>query len=276
MSEQVGGSTGPLSRPGDVVGMPKLVIHYPTDAEAVAALLPPGLDPCGEPEVRLSVYCVPVHGEPEHGISTRIPARFGGTEGGYCLGIGIDQESAIFISRETNGQPKFPCTVRFHRLGDEVQADATHQGTRFFSYQGRPAGGSGRPGGGTTVRDGEETTEHEWWIKASPAVGGGPGYDLQPMVVQVSTTGIRVHTEPLEGELVLRDSDWDPYTALLPRRGPARAELVTMRPTGRAICVAGTLDPDGFAPFADTIGGSRWPGLRGAPRRPPSPPGGAQ
>lgn len=266
------GATPPMSRPGDVIGMPKLVVHYPTDPDAIAALLPPGLEPCGDPLVRLSVYCVPVHGEPEHGISTRIPARFDGVDGGYCLGIGIDQESAIFVSRETNGQPKFPCTVRFHRLGDEVRADATHQGTTFFSYRGRPSDAA--PGDG--VAAGAETTEHEWWIKVSPAVGGEPGYDLPPRVVRVSTTGIRVHTEPLEGELVLRDSDWDPYTTLLPRRGPARAELVTMRPTGRSMCVAGTLDPDAFTPFLDTIGGSRWPGERGAPRRSPAPPGGAR
>ena len=73
--------------------------------------------------------------------------------------------------------------------------------------------------------------------------------------------------EPLAGELVLHPSPWDPYTELLPMTGPATAELVTARHTAREITVAGTLDPDGFAPFADTIGGSRWPGERGGPRR---------
>ena len=255
-------------RPGDVVGLPKLVLRYPTDAAAIAALLPPGLDPCGEPVVQINVYCVPVHGEPEHGISTKLPARFGEVEGSYCLGIGIDQESAVFVSRETNGQPKFPCTVRYFRIGDEVHADATHQGTTFLSYRGTPTG--------TVEPDGAEVSEHEWWIKSSRAVGGEPGYDLEPLVVQVTTTGVRTHTELLDGELVLRDSDWDPYTALLPMRGPASAELVTTRHTGRTITTAGALDPDAFWPYADTIGGSRWPGERGAPRRPPAAPGGVR
>ena len=41
------------------------------------------------------------------------------------------------------------------------------------------------------------------------------GYDYPPHVVEVRTTGVRTHVEKLAGELVLRDSDWDPYTALL-------------------------------------------------------------
>jgi acetoacetate decarboxylase len=260
--------TTPTARPGDVIGWPKLVLRYPTDPGAIAALLPPGLEPCGEPVVQVNVYCVPVHGEPEHGISTKVPARYGDVEGAYCLGIGIDQESAIFVSQETNGQPKFPCEVRYFRLGEQVHASATHQGTTFLSFSGTATG--------TVEPDGAELTEHEWWIKVSRAVGGGPGYDLPPTVVQVTTSGVRTHTEVLDGTLELRDSDWDPYTTLLPMRGPATAELVTTRHTGRSIGAAGPLDPDAFAPFADTIGGSRWPGDRGAPRRPPAAPGGAR
>lgn len=260
--------------PGDVSGWPKLVLRYPTDPAAIAALLPPGLEPCGEPLVQLNVYCVPVHGEPELGISTKVPARHDGTDGAYCLGIGIDQESAIFVSRETNGQPKFPCELRYFRLGEQVHASATHQGTTFMSFRGTPAtAAAGGPAG--EASPGEAITEHEWWIKYSRAVGGGEGYDLEPLVVQVTTTGVRTEVVALEGELVLRDSDWDPYTALLPQLGPVEAQLVSTRHTGRSIGVAGSLDPDSFLPFADTIGGSRWPGDRGAPRRPPAAPGGA-
>lgn len=258
-----------MTGPGDVIGLPKLVLRYPTDAGAIAALLPPGLEPCGEPVVQVNVYCVPVQGEPEHGISTKIPASFGGTEGSYCLGIGIDQESAVFVSRETNGQPKFPCAVSYWRIGDRVHASAEHQGTTYLAYDGTSAGVE-------EIADAPEVAEHEWWIKCSRAVGGGEGFDLPPMVVDVRTSGVRVRTERLDGDLVLRDSDWDPYTALLPPRGPATAELVWTRHTGRDISVAGKLDPDAFGPYADTIGGSRWPGDRGAPRRPPAPFGGTR
>jgi acetoacetate decarboxylase len=255
-----------MHRAGEVAGWPKLVVRYPTDRGAIEALLPPGFRSWGEPEVQVGVYCVPVHGEPEYGISTKVPANFGGVDGWYSLGIGIDQESAIFISRETNGQPKFPCEVRFFRLGDEVHASATHQGATFVTYRGTLVD--------TREPEPVETTEHEWWIKYSRCVGGGDGFDLPPRVVQVSTSGVCTQVEMLEGELTLRPSDWDPLTTLLPRRGVAEAQLVSTRHTARSITVAGGLDPDAFGPFADTIGGSRWPGQRGAPRRPPAAPGG--
>jgi hypothetical protein len=34
----------------------------------------------------------------------------------------------------------------------------------------------------------------------------------------------------------------------------------------RTITLAGPLDPIAFWPYADTIGGSRWPGSMGGPR----------
>jgi len=249
----------PLNRPGEISGWPKLVLTYLTDPACIAALLPPGLEPTGDPTVTIGVYCVPVHGEPEYGISTKIPASFKGTGGQYSLGIGIDQESAIFGSRETNGQPKFPCSVRFFRLGDLVHASSTHQGITFLRYRGEVTGS--RDPGSAEIQD------NEWWIKASRAVGGVEGaYDFPPHVVRVRTAGTTTHVETLTGELELTDSAWDPLTERLPMRGTATAELITNRFTAREITLAGPLDPAGFWPFVDTIGGSRWPGDRGGPR----------
>jgi len=71
-------------------------------------------------------------------------------------------------------------------------------------------------------------------------------------------------TQP--GTLLLRDSPWDPYTTLLPLREQLSAQLVWSATTSRAITLAGPLDPIAFWPYADTIGGSRWPGDRGGPR----------
>ncbi len=255
----------PMTTPGEVGGRPKLVLRYPTEPERLAALLPPGLEPVGEPVVQIGVYCVPVHGEPEHGISTRLPARFDGVDGQYTLGVGIDQESAIFVSRETNGQPKFPCSVAYYRLGDEVVARCSHQGRTFLEYTGTVAGDGTAPGAGLP-RAGDELVEDEWWIKASRAVGGVEGeYDLPPRVVRVHSEGVVTHVDAVDGDLLLHDSPWDPYTELLPMTGAAVAALVTTRHTARSITVAGPLDAAAFWPFADTIGGSRWPGERGAP-----------
>lgn len=249
----------PMTRPGETNGWPKLVIKYRTDPTLMADLVPAGLNPGDDPIVTIGIYCVAVHGEPEFGVSTKVPASFDGIDGQYTLGIGIDQESAIFVSRETNGQPKFPCSIRYFRLGNEIVARCSHQGYTFLEYKGVATG--------TVEPDGVETESSEWWIKASRAVGGVEReYDYPPHVVEVRAAGITTHIESLEGDLTLRDSPWDPYTALLPMREFVSAQLATTRHTARAIAVAGPLDPDAFWPHADTIGGSRWPGERGAPK----------
>ena len=50
------------------------------------------------------------------------------------------------------------------------------------------------------------------------------------------------------------------------RDAAVRARLVTPIHKSREITLAGALDPIAFWPYADTIGGSRWPGDRGGPR----------
>jgi acetoacetate decarboxylase len=250
----------PTIRPAEIAGWPLLKLVYRTDPECIADLLPPGLTPGRAPHVHINIYCVPVNGEPEFGVSTKVPADYDGREGCYSLGLGIDQESAIFISREINGQPKFPCSIRYFRLGDTVDASCTHQGYTFLEFTGDVVGTIGDPAG--------EYTEHEWWIKVSRAVAGAEKeYDFPPRVVRVTTVNDTAHAEALDGNLVLRDSPWDPYTELLPMREQLSARLVTPIHRAREIALEGELDPIAFWPYVDTIGGSRWPGERGGPRR---------
>lgn len=250
----------PMNPPGDIAGWPKLVITYTTDPDGIASLLPPGLEPL-DPTVTVGFYCVPVLGEPELGVSVKVPAAWQGIAGQYSLGLGIDQEAAVHISGETNGQPKFLCRIDYFRLGDAVTARASHQGYTFVEFTGRVLGpGAPRP---------EPFTEHEWWTKYSRAIGGAEGaYDFPPHVVDVATTFQQRHVEQVDGTLVLRDSPWDPVARYLPIVEHGTARLVTHQPTARSITNAGPLDPDAFWPHVDVIGGSRWPGHRGGPREP--------
>lgn len=247
----------PMTRPGEVAGWPKLVVTYRTDADGVARLVPPGLVP-GEPVVTVGVYCVPILGEPEFGISVKVPASWQGADGQYNLGMGIDQEAAVSVSHETNGQPKFLCEIDYYRLGDHVSARATHQGYTFVEFHGEVTGPAAvRPG---------DFDEHEWWVKYSRAIGGAEGaYDFAPHVVDVATTFEQRHVEDVDGELKLLDSPWDPVARYLPIREQLSAQLVTHQPKARAITNAGPLDPEAFWPHVDTIGASRWPGTRGGP-----------
>jgi len=249
----------PMIRPGDIAGWPKLSMLYRSDPAKIAALLPPGISAGAEPLVQVGIYCVPVKGEPEYGVSTKVAADFDGIEGWYSLGMGIDQESAIFISQELNGQPKFPCSTRYFRFGDRVEARCAHQGYTFLEFEGTVSG--------TIEPTGEDRTENEWWTKYMRAVGGAEKeYDYPPHVVRVATTSEAVHTETIDGTLLFRDSPWDPYTDLLPNLELLSAKLVTARHKAREITNAGPLDPLAFWPYADVIGGSRWPGERGGPR----------
>jgi acetoacetate decarboxylase len=247
----------PMNRPGEIAGWPKLVVTYTTEPGRVAALLPPGLEPL-DPVVTVGFYCVPVLGEPELGVSVKIEAAWQGVAGQYTLGLGIDQESAVHISAETNGQPKFLCDLAYFRFGERVTARASHQGYTFAEFAGTATGEA-------PPRQGE-FVEHEWWVKYSRAIGGADqAYDFPPHVVDVATTFEQQHVEDVDGELVLRDSPWDPIATHLPICAPGSAQLVAHRPKARVITDAGALDPVAFWPHADVISGSRWPGLRGGP-----------
>ena len=93
--------SAPQINPGDITNWPILKITYRTDAEKIAALLPPGIDPSDTPNVHMNVYNVPVPDVPEYGVLITVDAVYRGTKGAYAIGYGIDQESAIFISRDS-------------------------------------------------------------------------------------------------------------------------------------------------------------------------------
>ena len=161
----------------------------------------------------VGVYCVPILGEPEFGISVKVPASWNGTEGLYNLGMGIDQEAAVSISHETNGQPKFLCDV----TGSATMSRPGHPpGLTFVEFTGAVTGPvDARPG---------DVDEHEWWVKYSRAVGGADGqYDFPPHVVDVATTFEQRHVEDIDGELKLLDSPWDPVARYLHPRAAVGA-----------------------------------------------------
>ena len=87
-----------------------------------------------------------------------------------------------------------------------------------------------------------------------------------PHVVHVYSRYGTANLEKLEGEIVLHESPWDPIASLLPMREQVSAHLWSPNFLDRRIGLAGELDGDKFTPFADTIGGSRWPGDMGGPR----------
>jgi len=251
---------GPKINPGDIILWPMLKLDYDTNPDNIEALLPPGIEPSTRSQVHLTVYHFPVPDVPEFGILMTVDADYKGEEGQYTLGYGIDQESAIFISRDRNGQPKYPCEIEYYRMLDGVHARCSHQGYTFLEFDGKATDPLDHPG---------THSENEWWIKVSPGVGMAEsnGYDFPPHVVRVHTRYGTAFNQKVEGTLTLRDSPWDPIKELLPIESEVSARLWTPHSFEREIALAGKIDADAFAPYADTISGSRWPGQNGGPKR---------
>ena len=252
--------TGPKINPGDIILWPMLKLDYDTNPENIAALLPPGIEPSMRSQVHLTVYNFPVPDVPEHGILVTVDADYQGEEGFYTLGYGIDQESAIFISRDRNGQPKYPAEISYYRMLDSVHTRCVHQGYTFLEFDGKATEALPHP---------ENHSETEWWIKVSGGVGMAPSdtYDFPPHIVRVHTKYGTAYNQKVEGTLTLRESQWDPIKELLPIESDVSARLWTPNSFDRDIALAGKLDAETFAPFADTIGGSRWPGENGGPKK---------
>ena len=245
-------TTAPQGNPGDIINWPMLKVNYRTDREAVEKILPPGITPAAEAIVRLTFYNFPVQGEPEYGIVVNVDADYDGIAGEFCFGFGIDQEQAIFNSQERWGQPKFPAQTQYYRLMDSVHAKTTHQGYTFAEFHGEVAG---------VADNGGEFEQNEWWVKYSRAVDLQPNhYDFPPHVVRVYSKYGTAYKETVQGQLILRDSPWDPIASLLPMREQLDAYLWSPIFLDRQITLSGALDGEKFWPHADTIGGSRWPG----------------
>lgn len=248
---------GPKSNPGELANWPMLKIAYRTDKDRIAALLPPGLEPDDSALVLISFYNLPIQNSPEYGIGIGIAANYKGTAGEYTMGIGINQETVIYPSKERWGQPKFHAETQYWRLGNVVEARTIHYGHTFAEWKGEVVGQQEPLG---------EAEQREFWVKYMRDCDLTPGkFDFNPHFVNVYTKFKTTHLEKLEGELILRDSKWDPIATLLPKREQVSAHLWTPTFLDRKITLGDPIDPDKFWPYADTIGGSRWPGENGAP-----------
>ena len=244
-------ATAPTGNPGDILNWPMLKVDYRTDKDAVAKLLPPGIEPADDPIVHLTWYCFPVMNEPEFGLVMTTAANFDGIEGEYALGYAIDQENAVYVSREHWGQPKYLADTEYFRMLDHVEARTTHAGHTFAEFVGDVS---------STDEAGEVFEQNEWWIKVVRAVSMAPQeYDYPPHVVRVRAKYRTAYRQSLNGQLVLRDAVNDPIASRLPMNEQTDAYLWTPEHLEREITVAGELDGEGFWPFAYTIGGTRFP-----------------
>jgi acetoacetate decarboxylase len=184
-----------------------LVAIYETDPDAIAAVLPPPLEPPAEPLARVTIASVDMQrpGIPIFGAATiAVMARHEGTDGDYALVMPMTNEQSVIGGRETFGEPKKIGDVTLERDGDRVRGQVTRLGTTFVEVNGRVTGTLENP------PDGRRTS---FYFKFLPAPDG-KGFDSEPALVYCHRDETTRKIEQVEGEVVLRESRFDPVADL--------------------------------------------------------------
>ena len=186
-----------------------LVAIYETDPDAIAAVLPPPLEPTDQPLVRVTVASVDLgRGLPPFGAGTfAVQARHEGTVGNYPLVMPMTTEQSVIGGRETFGEPKKLAEVTLTRDGDAVRGTVTRLGTTIIELTGRVTG----------ELDPIEGSRTDFYFKFLPAPDG-KGFDSEPALVYCHRQETSRSVESVDGEVTLRDSRFDPVADLPVRR----------------------------------------------------------
>ncbi len=187
-----------------------LTAIYETDPDVVAAVLPPPLEPTGEPLVRVTVARVDLgRGLPPFGAGTfAVQARHEGVIGNYPLVMPMTTEQSVIGGRETFGEPKKLAEVTLDREGDRVTGRITRLGTTLVEVEGSVT---------EALPSLPENHRVDFYFKFLPAPDG-KGFDSEPALVYCHRTETSRSLERIDGHVILRESRFDPVADLPVRR----------------------------------------------------------
>ncbi len=221
------------------LGVRSLTVLFETTPQAIAALLPPPLEPTAEPlgsawvgEVRNS-NCV----GPFLGAALYLRARYQDILGSYCVTMPMSTAEAVIFGRELYGEPKKLAKIVFEREGEHIWGSAERHDIRYLSLRGRMSG---------RAATGRHETSN-FYFKYLPRPDGS-GFDHPPVLVHVTSEANVQAAERGKGELVLRDSPHDPL-ADIPVSQVIEAVYTEghVYTRGRVLC---EVDPEAFLPYA--------------------------
>jgi acetoacetate decarboxylase len=186
---------------------------YETDPAIVAAVLPKPLAPAARPEVQATFSHVAMHITPDFTMEIGsaifgVRASYDGVEGVWLLTMPMTTEQAVVGGRETYGEPKKIAQIDFRQEGEEVSAVVTRMGIPYLEARGR-IGASLGP---------REFKEYGYCMKALPACEAGRGFDGDPLLVRLEWQHRHDEANEVAGELILRESPFDPVADLPVRR----------------------------------------------------------
>jgi len=187
---------------------------YETDPGIVSAVLPQPLEPAERPEVCATFSHVAMHISPELTIEIGsavfgVKATYDGVEGIYLITMPMTTEQAVIGGRETYGEPKKIAQIDFEKDGDSVSAVVTRMGVPYLEARGTVGASRGA----------REFTEYGYCYKALPACEKeSAGFDGDPLLVRLEWKHQHSMSAPVEGELLLRESPFDPVADLPVRK----------------------------------------------------------
>lgn len=186
---------------------------YETDPAVARALIPRPLVAAPRPEIQLTVSQVAIHVGPERTIEIG-SAVFGaavvydGVPGTWLVTMPMTSEAAVIGGRETYGEPKKLADVDFRLEDGRASATVTRMGIPYLEVRG-------------TL--GEELgtrffVEHAYCAKALPSCEKGKGFDVDPLLVRLEWSHEHRRVARMEGEVILRESAFDPVADVPVRR----------------------------------------------------------
>ncbi|MFJ4789789.1 acetoacetate decarboxylase family protein [Streptomyces sp. NPDC088794] len=185
-----------------------VVALWESDPDAVAAVLPPPLKPTGRPLVRVNISKVQLPGYPLGAGSFAVAAAHDGVEGWYPLVMPMTHERALTGGREVFGEPKKLGEVVVDREGLMVRASLARHGIAFVEVRGAVTERLPLP---------EPSRKTDFYFKFLPAVDGS-GFDTEPVLVHCVRHEKVRKLERITGDVVLRESMYDPVADLPVRR----------------------------------------------------------
>ncbi|MFD5796950.1 acetoacetate decarboxylase family protein [Streptomyces diastatochromogenes] len=181
-----------------------VVAVWETDPDAVAAVLPPPLKPTGNPLVRVNISKVDLPGYPLGAGSFAVAATHGEVGGWYPLVMPMTHERALTGGREVFGEPKKLGEVTVEREDLSVRASLARHGIAFVEVRGAVSGELPLP---------DPSRKTDFYFKFLPAVDGS-GFDADPVLVHCVRHEKVRRLERITGDVVLRESPYDPVADL--------------------------------------------------------------
>jgi acetoacetate decarboxylase len=199
------------NEPETPVGEPmwsrNLLALYETDRDVIASVLPKPLE-MAEPWVRANFAQVDMPDGPLSAGTFAVRCSYDGVVGSYDLLMIMSTEAAVVGGRETFGEPKKLGTASIERDGDQVTAVMSRKGVDLVEVRGRVS---------EQLTPGPVDERFAYYFKFLMDPSGGR-FDGDPSLVRVRRTQEDRVRDAIEGEIILRDSPFDPLAELPVRK----------------------------------------------------------